>query len=60
MWTDSMAELAGRLADAQRQEIALTIASTVSNQVLFLAGVAIGWWFGSRGQDKRAQRHAMA
>jgi hypothetical protein len=30
----------------------MVLASIIAQQVLFLAGVAVGWWFGSRGQSE--------
>lgn len=60
MWKDSMAKLAGTLSDAAQQAMALAVVNTIAAQVLFLAGVAVGWWFGSRGQADKAARPAAA
>jgi hypothetical protein len=55
MWQDSVALLSGKLAEAQQVTMAIAVVTTVSNQILFLTGVAIGWWFASRAQAHKQQ-----
>jgi hypothetical protein len=56
MWQDSVALLSGKLAEAQQVTMAIAVVTTVSNQILFLTGVAIGWWFASRAQAHKQQQ----